>query len=307
MKGAASTGIGILGLCLALIGFSMSGVWVRWLIALDPLALTGWRVVVALTVLVPVSFGTAAARRTSSLFVRDRRTHTTALRMTAFFIIAVIGFQRAPVALVLLCLGLSPAWVLLIMRRRGDRVSRRQVWGVGLALAGATVGLVPTMTAWFDGGDAQARDAAIGALCGLAAGTLSASYAVQRRYLRGPHGESPSAFLLAAVTSGWGLFSFPLATFSHAGVLAPRNTLEIAATVGFGLISTAAPLWGFAAASRHLPPLLVALTTPLIPFGGALAAWLLLGQVPPEAFAVGAPIVLAGIVLVLTAAPPDEN
>ena len=291
---------GVLGLVLAVGGFSMSGVWVRWLVALDPFALTGWRVVIALGVLAPVVVGTKAARAAAGLFWRRRAVHFCALRMTGFFVIAVVGFQRAPVALVLLCLGLSPAWVLLIERFGGKSVTLRQAVGVGLAMVGAVCGLAPTMVDWIEGG-AGARAAGVGALCGLAAGMLSASYAVQRQRLRGPGGEVPSAFLLAAMTSFWGLGCFGVAAVTRTGALAPASLPEWGALVGFGVVSTAAPLWGFSAASRSLPPLLVALTTPVIPFGGAAAAWLLLGQRPPVAFAVGAPVVLAGIVLVLTA------
>ena len=297
---SGAVGIGVVGLVLAVFGFSMSGVWVRWLVALDPFSLTGWRVLIALVLLVPLALRTVADRRAAKVFLRSRRTHMAALRMTAFFVIAVVGFQQAPVALVLLCLGLSPAWVLLIERLCGRTTSAQQVIGVGLALAGAAVGLAPTMLDWLSGG-AEAQAAGVGALCGLAAGVLSASYAVERQRLRGPQGEVPSAFLLAGLTSFWGLGMFAVGAATRTGTQVPSNTGETLALLGFGILSTAAPLWGFSAASRSLPPLLVALTTPVIPFGGALAAWILLGQVPPLAFGLGAPLVLAGIVIVLVA------
>lgn len=298
---ARDRGLGIFGLVLAFVGFSMSGVWVRWLVALDPLALTGWRVLVALAVLVPLILVQPGERSAAQVLLREPRVHTAALRMTGFFVIAVVGFQRAPVALVLLCLGLSPAWVLILQRLRGAGIPAQKALGVGLALIGAMVGLAPTLSEWAAGGGADAANAGVGALCGLAAGLLSASYAVERQTLRGPHGEVPSAFLLASVTCLWGLGVFACALFTRMGSLSPSTALEWGALIGFGVVSTASPLWGFAAASKSLPPLLVALTTPLIPFGGAFAAWLLLGQVPPLAFALGAPIVLVGIVRVLTA------
>lgn len=292
--------MGAVGLTMAFVGFSMSGVWVRLLVAMDPLALTGWRVVVALTVLFPAALWSARNSEAQRYFLRDVKTHLVAVRMTAFFIIAVIGFQQAPVAIVLLLLGLSPAWVVVLERRAGSVIPAQVALGVGMALVGGTLGLLPTALQLF-GGAPNAGGAAIGAIAGLLAGALSASYAFERKYLRGAQGEAPGAFLMACLTSVWGVLSFGLAMFTQAGQLAPAASGEWLSVLGFGLVSTALPLWGLAAATRSLPPVLVALATPLVPFGGAFAAWLLLGQVPPLAFAVGAPIVLAGIVTVLFA------
>lgn len=286
---------GGLGFLFAIFGFSMTGIWVAWLDTMDPLALVGWRVAVALIALVPVLLIRQRERSMLRHWLAQPRVHLTAMRMTGFFIIAVIGFQQAPVAVVLLMLGMAPAWVLLYERFQGARFQPAHALGVALALVGAGIGLVPTLFRLGDGGSGPA----IGALCGLGAGMLSASYALGRRKLTDAQGRAPSAFLLAGLTSAWGLLAFGMGALTRAGELVPHGLGAWGAVAGLGLVSTAGPLWGFAAAARALPPLLVSLATPMIPFGGALCAWLLLGQTPSTAFFLGAPLVLGGIGLVL--------
>ncbi|MEL6545090.1 MAG: DMT family transporter [Myxococcota bacterium] len=289
--------LGLSGLMLTVVGFSMTGIWVRWLSGMDPLAITAGRVSVALAVLLPVLFLNSAERERAPGFIRDSRVHWLAVRMTAFFLLAVIGFQLAPVALVVLFIGIGPAWILIFNRLAGEKTETHRAIGVLVALLGAALGLVPPVLAAL-GGELGARDVAIGAGLAVGSGFFSASYVFGRSRLA-QRGVQPSGFLLASVTAFWGVFLFAVTPLTDAGAVLPSSAFQWLALAGLGTLSTAAPLWGLATASRLLPPLLVAFVGPVLPFTAALAAWSLLGEPPPVSFLWGAPFVVAGVGLVV--------
>ncbi|MEN0060809.1 MAG: DMT family transporter [Myxococcota bacterium] len=289
--------VGTLALGLTVIGFSMTGIWVRWLIALDPLAVTAGRVGVALLVLAPASWWLEPDRAAAWQALTSLRVHGLALCMTVFFTVAVASFQLAPVSLVVLMVGLAPAWVLIFQRIAGQSLDGRRVLGVGFALFGAAIALLPSIRGATTG-DEGAYGVAMGALGGLVAGFFNACFVYGRSRLA-ERGVRPGAFLLAAMTSFWGLGLFLVAPFTQLGALAPRTSFEVGSMLALGVISTAAPLWGLGTSSRLLPPVVVAFVGPVLPFTAAVAAWVLLGEVPPLAFALGAPFVVAGIALVV--------
>ncbi|MEO1481839.1 MAG: DMT family transporter [Myxococcota bacterium] len=287
--------IGWTGAVIALIGFSMTGVWVRWLSGLDPLAIVGWRVTMALTVLLPAVLLTEGFLGAVGHLSRGS-THAIAARMTVFFAAAVIAFQLAPVSLVIMFIGTSPMWALLIERLRGKPVRAREAAGVALVLVGAAAGLGPSLYGAAMGENASATTA-IGAGLGLVSGFLAAWYVVGRNALGQHTATPPNAFTFAMTTALWGLLMFPLAALSGRGTLVPTGSQWLSA-VGLGLFSTAAPLWGLATASRYLPPVVVTLITPLGPFTGAALAFVFLGEVPPAAFALAIPFIMGGLALV---------
>lgn len=297
--------LGVVALSFAVFGFSLTGIWVRWLAALDPLAVTAGRVAVALGVLVPAVLLSTAERTGAADHLRSPRIHLLAVRMTVFFAVAVAAFQVAPVSLVVLMIGVAPAWVLIFERLSGGAIQPRQVVGVGLALLGASVALVPAVVAAASGREGASM-VALGALGGLAAGFFNASFVFGRSRLVA-QGVRPGAFLLAAITSLWGLTLFGGAQITQLGALAPTTAFEWLSLVALGVLSTAAPLWGLGTSSQLLPPIVVAFAGPVLPFTAALAAWLLLGEVPPLAFALGAPFVVAGIALVVVPRAPVER
>ncbi len=293
---------GVLALLLPLAGFSMAGIWVRWLDALDPLAITAGRVAVGLAVLVPATLLSKVDRAGAPDHLGSWQAHGLAVRMTAFFTFAVAGFQLAPVALVVLMIGAAPAWVLVFERISGQVVEPRRAAGVGLAMVGAGVALLPSVVAAL-AGQAGAANTALGGGLGLFASFFSAAFVFGRSRLAA-RGVRPGAFLLATMTCLWGLLLYAGAAVTRLGDLVPSTAFEGGAMVGLGVLSTAAPLWGISVASRLLPPIVVALVGPVLPFTAALAAWGLLDEVPPLAFAVGAPLVVGGIALVAMPSRP---
>ena len=113
-------------------------------------------------------------------------------------------------------------------------------------------------------GDEGALPVALGALGGLVASFFNAAFVFGRSRLASA-GVRPPAFLLAAITSAWGLLLFAVAPLTQLGRLTPATPFEWGSLIALGAISTAAPLWGLAASSQRLPALLVAFVGPLLP------------------------------------------
>lgn len=287
---------GVLGLALLVCGWSMAGIFVRWLGDLNPLAVAGWRLTLALTALLPTVLHGARRRRQLVQAWGQASAQVLAARMAGFFTSAVAAFQLAPVAIVTLFLAASPAWVVILRLLSRERVRPRERLGTVLAVTGAATSVLLSRGVTIEGGG----DLATGSALAMLAGFLQASYVHGRARVRDADGEAIDSFVLATMTSMWGLLVLLLA-FSFAGPdsVVPGTPRGWMANVGLGIFSTAIPLWALASATRTLPALPVALATLFIPLGGSLAAWFLLSEPVPTGFVVGGPIILVGLLWVL--------
>ena len=269
-------------LVLAILCVSTGAPFARWAAPAPPLAIAAIRVGVASLLL----FG--AGWRELGAFWRSRDKHLVIASGVLLGIhfgtwIASLSFTStaASVALVATNPMFAAAFGLLL----GDRVTRRELAGIGIAAVGCAV---------LAGGDWQAGgDALIGDGLALIGAATAAGYLVVGRrlrdsvplfpYLGAVNGIAAVGLVIAALATGTHVAALP----GHAFVASAGAAL-VASFIGHSLLN---------AAVRITPTHLVALAILGEPISSSLITWGAFGEQPPAHAAIGGAIVIVGIAL----------
>lgn len=269
---------------LTSMAWGATGVWVNFAPGISPLALVGWRLLLAAALF--LAFFPRARR--------GRRSAAAALGvlLAAYYVTAVFAFQRAPVAEVSLCIGCAPLFVLLYNALGGQQPARRELGAVATTLAGLLTMVWPGLRGDWTG------ETDIGLAAALAAGALTAAYAYRHHALAlracAPGGAEIGR--VAFVPLGLVLLAVAWVGGGPAQVL-PATPRTAFAVLGLGFVSTAVPTLAVAVASSLMAPLpntLIRLTTPLF---AAAFGWAFLGQALDWRLAAGACLILAGLLV----------
>jgi len=180
----------------------------------------------------------------------------------------------------------------------GERTSRRAWQGMAVTVAGALVIGVADAT----GGEVGAAPL-LGDAMALGAAIAGSAYLLVGRQVRR---DTPTSVYGAAVYGAAGVVLLPvcLATGTPLTGYSTTTWLAIAGiVVGPQLLGHTV----FNLLLQVLPATTVAVALLAEPVGAGLLAWLLLGELPPALFALGAPLVLLGVARVIRAdASPTE-
>ncbi len=274
---------------LAAATWSLAGVWVRWLPAVPLPTLVAGRMALALVALAPVVWW-----RRGQLGRPSPALAGLAVLMGAYYAASVASFRLAPVAEATLFINSSPLFAVAWAGLRREPLTRRQLVGTALALAGVAVVIGPGL---FSGADADRQRVAGDGLALLAAAGMAAySVAFQRL---GPRAPSPLLATAAAFALGAAALAVWLGVAgaeAGAGLDGPRPR---GALVALAVVSTAVPTLAYSTASRRLPPVVVTTTRLLTPAFAAVAAWLMLGEVPSAWLVPGGALVVGGLAVSL--------
>ena len=276
--------------------WGLTGIFVRLLPALNPLAVTSWRLLVALGSVLSI-FAIRAARRSDLKRTLTRPVaYVLAGLLVSYYLLATASFQLAPVAEVALLLSTSPLFVLTLRRLRSDAPTRLEIIGAILAVTGIALVLAPWLTVM----KGFATTHLFGDALALCAAAMTALYAFLYRHLRmhdiapEPTGLTFLTFLLgAAVLIGiaW-LFSITVSPGNFSGG-------SLLSLLGLGVLCTAIPSLGFANVSKRLPSTVTAATSLLIPLFAGIFAYVFLGEKLSSMMVPGGLLVLAGLVMIL--------
>jgi DME family drug/metabolite transporter len=279
----------ILFAAIAVTGWGMTGVLVRLVPSLPATFITSARQIVALVCMLP-----ALSRRPREIVpaLRHGITWRLAIALNAFFLFAVLGFQRATVSEVTLFIATAPVWILIANSITGARIRRREWIGAAVALTGVAVMTVPRIS--FAGAASQRH--VFGEFLALIAAMGSAGYAAQFRtaHLREDVNLSPT--VVTAFSFALGGFVLLVATALIQGLpladaFHPHNALIL---IAIGVCSTAVPSFTFAKASQTLPAIVTTTTQLMIPVLATLFAAIVLREWPPLLVIPGGALVITG-------------
>ncbi len=279
---------------MAILAVSSAAVLVRWSSA-APLALAFWRTAGGAVVL-------AGPARRSGIRPVGRQWWWLLGAGTALglhFATWLASLQQTSIAASVTLVTSAPIMIALLAWAAGKRPPGRTWLAIAVTLTGALIIVGGDAREMFSGGTASegsGRSALAGDGLALAGAVMLAIYLVIGDRLR--------ASLPTSVYSSW-TYGLAAASLAPAALLTgtplsgfDRQTwLVIAATI-------AGPqLAGHTALNmllRKLGSITVSLALLAEPFGASLLAWLLFAEVPPLAAAIGAPVVVAGLVLQLS-------
>lgn len=281
---------------LTAIAWGLTGIFVFLLPPVSAFYIAGGRLLLGLACVLPM-LAAAHARHALRNAMGRPVAYVFAALLSAYYLFATSGFQHAPVAEVALLLCVAPIFVLLLRRLRGDVPTRMELGGALLALIGLVWILAPRLA----GGDSEHENHLLGDLLAIAAAACTALYAdaYARLHKRGlspdPLGTTCLTLIVGSMVLlglAWG-FAEPL----PAALSGDMGALWL--LLGLGVLCTGIPSMSFAYASRHLPPLVTATISLLIPVFAALFAALFLDQHLPLSMLPGSLVLLAGVALVL--------
>ena len=277
------------GLSLAVLSaatWSLAGVWVRLLPGVPLATIVAGRMALALAVLAPLIW-----LRRRDLGRADAAAWALAALMAGYYVAAVAAFRLAPVAEATLFVNASPLFAVAWALAWREPLSRAQLAGTALALAGVAVIVLPGL---LSSADAD-RQRLLGDALALVAAAGMAAYAVAFQRL-GDRAPLPLlvttlAFALGAVALA--ASSAVLGAEAYAGLDGARSW---GALIALAAVTTAIPTLAFSTASRRLSAVVATTVRLLTPAFAAVAAWLALGEAPSEWAVLGGALVVVGLV-----------
>jgi drug/metabolite transporter (DMT)-like permease len=269
-------------LVLAIVCVSTGAPFARWAAPAPPLAIAALRVGIASLLL--FSAGWREIRELARLTTRERWLVIASGALLAIHFgswIASLSFTSTAASVSLVTT--NPMWAALFGTLLGDRVTKRELVGIAIAVIGCSV---------LAGGDWRAGgDALVGDALAIVGAISVAGYLVLGRRLRTAvplfpylgvvNGTAAVMLAFAAIATGTRF----LALEPHAYVACAGAAL-VASFVGHSLLN---------AAVRTTPTHLVALFVLGEPIGSSLITWVAFREQPPVHAAFGSAIVIAGI------------
>lgn len=272
----------MLRLVLAILCVSTGAPFARWAAPAPPLAIAALRVGTASLLLL------GAGWRELGALWRSRDKHLVLASGVLLGVhfgtwIASLSFTSTAASVALV--ATNPMFAAAFGTLLGDRVTRRELAGIGVAAAGCAV---------LAGGDWQAGgNALIGDGLALVGAASAAGYLVVGRrlrasvplfpYLGAVNGIAAVGLVIAAIATGTHFAALPGHTF-----IACAGAALVASFIGHSLLN---------AAVRITPTHLVALAILGEPLSSSLITWVAFGEQPPVHAAIGGGIVVAGIAL----------
>ena len=286
----------ILAAGLTAVMWGVTGIFVRLLPPVSPLAVTAGRLGGALIVALPILAISNAKRSSLMETLKNPFGYVLASLLTGYYLLATAAFQLAPVAEVALLLSTPPLFVLALRRVRGDAPTVLELLGAGLAVAGIALILGPRLTVAERFGSRRL----LGDVLAICAAVLTALYVYLYRHLaktrRAPEPTSVTlmTFVLGSVALaaiGWVVRT----TISWEAFSGTRLLIFL----GLAIFCTAIPSFAFAFASERLPSVVTATISLLIPLFAAAFAFAILGENVSSTAIPGSVLVVAGIVIIL--------
>lgn len=283
-------------LALAVVAVSTSAILIRWSRAPSSVA-AFYRVLFTTLLLAPVAvvrYREAFAR----LSMRDWLVAASSgLALAAHFAAWFESLEWTSVAASVTLVQTQPVFVALgAAWLLEERLNRRIVVGIGVALAGSVLLSVGDL---LSGGAFAGSNPLYGDALALVGALAAAGYVLAGRSLRQRLPLIPYVIVVYTV-SAIGLLVWTVGQGASLGPYPPREwVLFLAMAVGPGIFGHTVVNWALA----HVESSVVSVTLVGEPVGSTLLALLLLGEVPPAMTAVGGVVVLVGIVLTARARP----
>ncbi len=276
--------------------WGLTGIFVRRLPSFSPLTITTGRLLIGLAAAIPLLLALGDTRRGVLAALKQPVAYLLALLLAGYYLLATAAFQMAPVADVALLISTTPLFVLAIRWLRGRPPARAEIGGALLAMGGMAVILAPRMSFSVEAPVHQVY----GHFFAICAAALTAIYASIYQIVS-ERNRAPDASGVSVLTFALGsaiLISMLALTPSPSGL--PNVTGSAVLTfLALGVLSTAIPTFGFAIASKRLPPIVTATISLFVPPFAGLFAFLILGEAITALFLFGCVLVLGGVAMII--------
>lgn len=287
----------LLGLAgLTSLTWGLTGIFVRLLPSVSPVAVASTRLLIAFVVALPMLLLFKTHQRSIAMACKTPVAYLLAILLVAYYLLATTAFQLAPVAEVALLLSTPPLFVLALRCVWGQKPALIELCGALVALVGMVIILLPKIlhtAAW-------SLQQISGDLAALAAALMTALYAFFYKTLT-EQAKAPNAIGVSLLTFALGgmMLGLVMTNPDNIQAYAQLNYRDLGLFMGLGIVSTALPTLGFALASKRLPAVITASISLLIPLFAGLAGFLILEEQLTPGFLLGSMLVIAGVILII--------
>ena len=282
-------------LVVALIGISFAGPLVR-LSSADPLAIAVWRLGFSLVIVAAFLIYSGEWRQWRGLSLRDAALAATAgVALALHFWAWNASIHLTTIAASVTLVNLQPAIIVGISAAfLHEAPTRRQLFGIALAIVGAVVIALPDLSS---GRALLADRASLGNMLAVSAAVTAAVYYTIGRFLRASYG------IWAYVGLAYSACFVALLIFagvSHVA-LGPQPPREIGIFVALAIGPMLLGHTGLNWALKYLPAYVVNLTVLGEPIGATLLGAIIPGirQIPTPITLLGGAIILTGVLIAL--------
>ncbi|KXI29880.1 DMT family transporter [Paraglaciecola hydrolytica] len=276
--------------------WGLTGIFIRLLPPVSPVLVASLRLFVALLVTLPFIFLLQNRQHGFALVCKRPIAYVLALLLVAYYLLATIAFQVAPVAEVALLLSTAPLFVLALRWMYGTKPAVVEVVGALLALSGMIVIMSPQI---INSGHLSWQQV-LGDIAAIMAAIMTALYAFWFKKLA-EQGKAPEASGVALLTFAMGsiILALLVATTGKMGDFSELDSRSWYLFIALGVLSTAIPTFGFALASKRLPAIITACISLFIPVFAGIFAFLILGEYLNLHFLLGSLLVISGVILIV--------
>jgi len=281
---------------LTSLSWGLTGIFVRLLPPISPILIAAGRLFIALLVVLPIILLLQNRQYGLAIVYRRPIAYLLASFLVAYYALATVAFQLAPVAEVALLLSTPPLFVLALRCLFGQKPALFELSGALLALGGMVIIMLPKLAL---GGHLSIQQI-IGDLTALGAALMTALYAFVFKQLS-EKGKAPEASGVALLTFTLGsvVLTLMVAASTNAANFALLDARAVYLFIGLGVICTAIPTFGFALASKRLPAIITASISLFIPLFAGIFAYLLLAEKLSTNFYLGSLLVIAGVIMII--------
>jgi inner membrane transporter RhtA len=270
---------------LAVAGWAFPGAFVRWMPHFGVGALVGLRLSVAFCALAPLAFA-SRYRQATFQALRSPTCWLLSTFMLLYYAAATPAFYYAPIGEVALVIASAPLFAVFIRAIVHEPVTRNELLGAVMAVAGVAVMAYPSIVQAKIGGRLW-----IGIGLAIAAAIGAAFYAIGSRRLH-LSGSSPGVVPQVLLSFLLGLAFLPFLALEPPEKL---HSWTLAWLVPLGTFSTVMPTLAVAAAARRISVVIATLVNPICAVAANVVGALTLHEIPTTWTAFGGVLVIGAI------------
>lgn len=283
----------ILTALIAVLGWGMVGIFIRLSTLQSPIVIISLRFLITFFIVLIALLIQRKVKQTFVALVSNKINMLLSLLLFLTYLLGTTAFIFSSIGEITLLISISPFFVILFRKLRGDIITANEYIGTFVAILGVIIILFPQFT------DVQNVSSLFGDLLAIAAAALFAAFVMISNEQNHKKQEVNSmSVTLGTCLCGVLIFLYIILFDSKSLNFEDLNSYNIMSIIALGIISTAIPTFGFAYASKKISPLLLSNILLLEPVFAIIFAFLFLSEVPNVFLYPGIVCILIGLLKV---------
>lgn len=261
----------------SIIGWGLVGVFIRLSSLQSPLLIISLRFMITFSILFVILFVQGKTKQVFSDLFSNKTIIVLSLVLFLTYLFGTIAFMLAPIGEVTLLISSSPFFVILFRKLKGNVISKNEYIGTIIAVIGVVVIFYPHLSTKLS----LSGSSILGQVFALSGALLFAIFVMISNAQNALNKQiNTLSVTLGTCFFGALIFLYILLFDKVELPLGDLSGVNILSIISLGIFSTAIPTFGFAHASKKLPPLLLSNLLLMEPVFAIVFAYLFLSEVP---------------------------